>query len=127
MRTLLRGAHRVHWLGYRQDIASILRSLDVLVLPSYVEGAPNVVLEAMCARTAIVATSVSGTPELVRDGIEARLVPSRDAAALGRALVEVLSDSGLRQRLTTAARHRVWEKFGLHRMISEYEASLFRL
>ena len=124
MRTLLRGAHRVHWLGYRKDIASILRSLDVLVLPSYVEGAPNVVLEAMCARTAIVATSVSGTPELVRDGIEARLVPPRDADALGRALVEVLSDAGLRQRFSAAARQRVWEKFGLHRMISEYEAKL---
>jgi len=127
MRTILRGAHRVHWLGYRKDIAAILRSLDVLVLPSYVEGAPNVVLEAMCARTAIVATSVSGTPELVRDGIEARLVPSRDTDALTRALVEVLSDSELRQRLTTAARQRVWEKFGLHRMISEYEAKLSAL
>jgi len=127
MRTLLQGTHRVHWLGYRRDIASILRSLDVLVLPSYVEGAPNVVLEAMCARTAIVATSVSGTPELVRDGIDARLIPARDAGALSRALVEVLSDPALRERFTTSARQRVWERFGLHRMISEYEATLSKL
>jgi len=127
MRAILGDAHRVHWLGYRTDIPSILKSLDVLVLPSYVEGAPNVVLEAMCAGTAIVATAVSGTPELVRDGIEARLVPAKDTNALARALIEVLSDSSLRQRLTAAARERVVEKFGLNRMIDEYEATLASL
>jgi glycosyltransferase involved in cell wall biosynthesis len=121
MRAILGNAHRVHWMGYRTDIPKILKSLDVLVLPSYVEGAPNVVLEAMCAGTAIVATAVSGTPELVRDGIEARLVPSRDADSLARALIEVLSDADLRERLVAAGRERVKEKFGLERMIDEYE------
>ena len=124
MRMILGDAHRVHWMGYRTDIAAILKSLDVLVLPSYVEGAPNVVLEAMCAGTAVVATEVSGTPELVRDGIEARLIPSRNTEALTGALIEMLSDGQLRQRVKTAARERVEEKFGLDRMIDEYEAAL---
>jgi glycosyltransferase involved in cell wall biosynthesis len=124
MRSLLDDSPRVNWMGYRTDIPSILKSLDVLVLPSYVEGAPNVVLEAMCAETAVVATAVSGTPELVRDGIEARLVPAKDASSLADALVELLSDASLRRQFTGAARLRVTEKFGVDRMIDEYENSL---
>jgi len=127
MRSLLKGSSRVHWMGYRTDIPNILKSLDVVVLPSYVEGAPNVVLEAMCAETAVVATAVSGTPELVRDGIEARLVPAKNASLLEEALVEVLSDASLREQLTGAARIRVREKFGIARMIDEYEKSLAHL
>lgn len=127
MRSLLAGASRAHWIGYRTDIASILKTLDVLVLPSYVEGAPNVVLEAMCAGTAVVATAVSGTPELVRDGIEARLVPARDVSSLANALIEVLSDAELRGRLSAQARVRVSENFGLDRMIDQYEGALWRL
>ena len=127
MRSLLEGSSRVHWMGYRLDIPNILKSLDVVVLPSYVEGAPNVVLEAMCASTAVVATAVSGTPELVRDGIEARLVPAKNAVLLEDALVEVLSDASLRARLTHAARLRVVEKFGIDRMIDEYERHLHQL
>jgi glycosyltransferase involved in cell wall biosynthesis len=127
MKSLLKGTSRVHWMGYRTDIAEILKSLDVLVLPSYVEGAPNVVLEAMCAETAVVATAVSGTPELVRDGIEARLVPARDASSLARAIIEILGDADLRSKLTSAGRARVVERFGLDRMIDEYEGSLERV
>ena len=63
----------------------------------------------------------------MRDGIDARLIPARDAGALSRALVEVLSDPALRERFTISARQRVWERFGLHRMISEYEATLSKL
>jgi len=127
MRSLLEGSSRVHWMGYRLDIPNILKSLDAVVLPSYVEGAPNVVIEAMCASSAVVATAVSGTPELVRDGIEARLVPAKNAVLLEDALVEVLSDASLRARLTHAGRLRVVEKFGIDRMIDEYERHLYQL
>jgi len=127
MRSLLGNAPRVHWLGYRTDVPKILKSLDVLVLPSYVEGAPNVVLEAMCSGTAVVATAVSGTPELVRDGVEARLVPSRDVSSLASALTEVLADGAMRQRFVEAGRERVREKFALDRMIDEYERAIGRV
>lgn len=124
MQSLLAAAPRVHWLGYRGDVHRILRSFDVMVLPSYIEGAPNIVLEAMSAGAAIVATAVSGTPELVRAGMEARLVPARDQEALAAALIEVLSDAALRERMTAAARRRVVEKFPLSRMIDAYEMLL---
>jgi glycosyltransferase involved in cell wall biosynthesis len=123
MRELFGDAPRVHWLGYRQDVASILKSLDVMVLPSYVEGAPNVVLEAMSAGTAIVATDVSGTPELVRDGVEARLIEPRDSEAIATSLIEMLSSSELRQRFAAAARDRVESTFMLEAMVDHYEAA----
>jgi glycosyltransferase involved in cell wall biosynthesis len=124
MRDILKDVPRVHWTGYRTDIASILRALDLLVLPSYVEGAPNVVLEAMCAGTPIVATAVSGTPELVRDGMDARLVAPRNTQALIEGLIQMLSDRDLRERMAASARARVGAEFGLGRMIDEYEAAM---
>lgn len=124
MRNLLDGAPRVHWLGYRKDVGSVMRSLDMLVLPSHVEGAPNVVLEAMASGPAIVATRVSGTPELVRDGVEAKLIPARDEQALARALIEVASDPELRSRLSAASKIRVSEKFTIPRMLDEFEQVL---
>lgn len=124
MRSILTAAPRVHWAGYRQEIFSVLRAFDVMVLPSYTEGAPNIVLEAMCAGAAIVATAVSGTPELVRDGSDARLVPPHDEAALGAALIAVLSDAALRARMTASARSRVVECFRLADMIEAYEHML---
>jgi glycosyltransferase involved in cell wall biosynthesis len=127
MRTLLGIAPRVHWLGYRTDVPEILHALDVLVLPSYVEGAPNVVLEAMCAGVPIVATAVSGTPELVRDRIEALLVRPRSEADLAASLIEALSKPDLRRGMADAAKCRVTEKFGLSTMIDAYEEALGRV
>lgn len=120
MRSLLEGVPRVVWLGYRTDVPNVMRSLDMLVLPSYVEGAPNVVLEAMSAGVAVVATDVSGTPELARDGVEARLVPPRDVDALALGMIELASDPVLRARMVSLAKRRVAECFTIPRMIDEY-------
>lgn len=127
LRSLLSAAPRVHWLGYRRDVPQILRALDLLVLPSYVEGAPNVVLEAMSAGTTVVATAVSGTPELVRDRVEALLVPPRDEGALAGAMIEAASNPGLRSGMADAAKRRVLENFGLPKMIDAYERVLGRI
>jgi glycosyltransferase involved in cell wall biosynthesis len=126
-REMLAGAPRVHWLGYRSDVPRVLKALDVLVLPSRVEGAPNVVLEAMAAGTAVLATAVSGTPELVRNGLEARLVPPRDPDALAAAMVEMATDAALRARLAAAARERVLREFTIDGMLDRYEALFARV
>lgn len=127
LREMLAGAPRVHWLGYRRDVPRVLKALDVMVLPSRVEGAPNVVLEAMAAGTPVLATAVSGTPELVRDGLEARLVPARDPHALAAAMVEMATDAGLRARLAAAARERVLREFTIDGMLDRYEALFARV
>jgi glycosyltransferase involved in cell wall biosynthesis len=127
MRTLLDTAPRVCWIGYRKDIPQVLKALDLMVLPSHVEGAPNIVLEAMSAGTAIVATAVSGTPELVRDGVEARLTPPRNPEKLAAALVEMLTGEELRNRMKVAAFSRVKAEFGIDRMLDSYEEALGRV
>lgn len=127
MRRSLAGAPRVIWLGYRSDMPPVLKSFDLLVLPSHVEGAPNVVLEAMSAGAAVLATRVSGTPELIRDGIEGRLIGPHDADNLAAAMIELLSDRGMRVRFSSASLERVKSEFTIERMIGSYESALASL
>lgn len=122
MKAILGDTPRVRWLGYRGNVAGILKALDLAVLPSYVEGAPNIVLEAMSARTAVLATAVSGTPELIHDGVEGKLIPPGDPDVLAAGVIDLLRDRSQRIRFTEAARARVTADFALTRMLDEYEA-----
>jgi glycosyltransferase involved in cell wall biosynthesis len=84
-------------LGRRDDVGSLLRRADVAVLPSYTEGLPNAVLEAMAYGVPVVATNVGGTRSLLATGAGI-IVPPRDARALASALERMLSDPELRAR-----------------------------
>jgi glycosyltransferase involved in cell wall biosynthesis len=99
----------VTFLGFRADAQALIAQLDLLVVPSYTEGTPLVVLEAANAGVPVVATAVGGIPEQVRDGIEAVLVPAGNHRALGDACFRVLSDAFLGERLAAAGRRRVHE------------------
>jgi glycosyltransferase involved in cell wall biosynthesis len=121
LRSTLSNAPRVHWLGHRNDVPSVMRALDMLVLPSHVEGAPNVVLEAMAAGLPVVATAISGTPELVRDGVDGLLVPDRNVDVLVKAVIDMASSPELRSSAGAAARHRALEQFTIDGMIDAYE------
>src|SRR5437660_11632373 len=77
--------------GHRSDLDGFLPFLDVLVLPSYTEGLPNVVLEASAAGVPVVATAVGGTPEVVEDGVTGYLVPPGDPEALAGRVRDVLA------------------------------------
>lgn len=114
-------ASRVHYLGFRSDAIGILKSVDLLVLPSYREGTPNIIMEAMACGRCIVATAVSGTPELVQDGATARLIPPYDAEMLAQTTVELLHDAEARARLGAAARERI-SAFNFEGMVDEYVA-----
>jgi glycosyltransferase involved in cell wall biosynthesis len=96
------GCHGVRFLGHRDDIADVLNALDVLVMPSYHEGLPMVLLEAMAAGRPVVATSVGGIPEVV-DSRSAFLVPPGSVDALIRAVRTVLTDRILAEALTKTA------------------------
>jgi glycosyltransferase involved in cell wall biosynthesis len=102
---------RVRFLGRRDDVPALLAVADVLVLPSWIEGLPLVVLEAMAAGVPVVATSVGGTPEAVVEGETGLLVPPRDASALARAIDAVLVDPDRARRLGEAGRRRARERF----------------
>jgi glycosyltransferase involved in cell wall biosynthesis len=101
-------AGRVSFLGYRLDVADILAAADLFVLPSLMEGLPMVLLEAMAAGRAIVATTVGAIPEVVVDRVQGLLVAPGNVGALASAVGRCLADPVLRATLghAAAARHR---------------------
>jgi glycosyltransferase involved in cell wall biosynthesis len=80
-------------LGFRRDVPDILAALDVLALPSIKsEATSQVILQALAVGTPVVATTVGGSPEVIRDGVTGRLVPPADGSALARAILDLLRD-----------------------------------
>lgn len=108
----------VRFLGLRMDVPALMGRFDLFALPSLWEGLPNVALEAMAARRAVVATRVNGTPEAVEEGRTGLLVPPRDAAALAKALTELLADAERRRAFGEAGRRRVETEFGMATMVA---------
>ena len=114
------GLAQFAWLpGERDDVAAIMRALDVFVLPSLAEGISNTILEAMATGLPVVATAVGGNPELV-DGRCGHIVPSADPAAMAQALLTYHSDAGLRARHGRAARARAKGSFSIAAMVQSY-------
>jgi glycosyltransferase involved in cell wall biosynthesis len=107
---------RVVFAGRIEDAGRLLADVDVLALPSWTEGLPLVVLEAMARRRAVVATPVGGTPEVVVDGVTGLLVPPRDPDALADALRRLLADAPLRARMGDAGYERVQARFSADAM-----------
>ena len=90
--------------------AEVARALDastVLVLPSRSEGLGRVIVEAFCRGRGVVASRVGGIPDIVEDGVNGLLIPPEDPAALADALVRVLEDRALAERLGAAAHDAV--------------------
>jgi glycosyltransferase involved in cell wall biosynthesis len=114
----------VRFLGHREDIPALLAASDLLVLPSYYEGLPNVVLEAMRFRKPVVATAAPGTTEVLVDGQTGRLVPVGDFRALAAALRDAIRDPEARRRWGEAGRARADAEFRAERMVERF-ASLY--
>ena len=122
-------AARVHFLGWRSDVAALLAASDLLLLPSAAEGMPNVVLEAMASHKPVVATDVEGILELLGEQAGPQVVARDDAASFVRQAVLLASDAALAAALGGQNRARAAEKFSLLSMVQSYEhlyASLLR-
>jgi len=115
-------ADRVHFHGRltQEEIARLLQIADVVVTPSVPtsigrrEGIPVVLMEAMSSGLPVVASGISGIPELVEDGQSGLLVPPRNAAALADALQKLSADEELRRRMGQVGREKVLREFNLH-------------
>lgn len=116
----LRLEDHVKMLGVRRDVARILAATDVFALSSTREGLPIVVLEAMAAARAVVATAVGDLPSIINDRETGIIVPPGDAHAMASALIELLNDESLAMRVGEAARSSV-QAYGLETMISRYQ------
>lgn len=109
----------VHWLGFRDDVADILRQADMFLLPSVSEGFSISTVEAMMAGVPVIATRSGGPEELIVDGETGFLIPVRDSAAIVTA-IEKLKFPEIRQSVVARARTNASEKFGLATMLQEY-------
>jgi colanic acid/amylovoran biosynthesis glycosyltransferase len=95
----------------RVEVRAALRRADVFLLPSLSEGLSNATLEAMAVGLPVVVTDVGGMRELVTDGVDGFVVPSRDPAALAAALLDLAADSELREKMGERGRQRVVDDF----------------
>jgi glycosyltransferase involved in cell wall biosynthesis len=110
----------VVFAGFRPDLDAWMPNADLLALPSFNEGLPNVVLEACACGVPCVATAVFGTPEVLRDGINGYLVPAGDAAKLAGRITDLLADPDLRRRMGAAGRELVGEQFTFAAQARQY-------
>ena len=78
--------------GHRSDMPNVLRAAQFVVLPSYREGMPKILLEAAACGRAVITTDVPGCRDAIEPGVTGLLVPARDAAALARAMEQLLVD-----------------------------------
>jgi glycosyltransferase involved in cell wall biosynthesis len=111
----------VRFLGSRADVAEILDSIDVMIVPSHTEGISNAALEAMAAGLPVVATAVDGNLEAVVPGETGLLVPPGVPQALAEAMLTYWENPQLVARHGRAARLRCDHVFGMARMIAEFE------
>ncbi len=110
----------VLYLGPRPDIPALLSLSDLCVLPSYREGLPRVLVEAGAMQVPCVTTDVPGCRDVVRDGWNGRLVPSRDAPALAAAITGLLDDVDARLSMGRRGYRHVKENFDLSYVADAY-------
>lgn len=110
----------IRWLGHRDDMAELLRQVDIAVLPSHHEGAPRFLLEAAASSLPLVATDIPGCRVVVRDGINGFLVPPKDTQALAKALERLLQDPDLRARMGQASRSIAVQEFDERKIINQW-------
>jgi glycosyltransferase involved in cell wall biosynthesis len=106
--------------GFRADLDRFLPFFDLLALPSFTEGMPNVVLEAFAAGVPVVSTAVGGAPELVEEGASGFLVPAGDAAAMADRICEALASGERLRDMGLQGRQRVHDQFTFAAQSREY-------
>jgi glycosyltransferase involved in cell wall biosynthesis len=109
----------VRLVGFQSDVPSFLSALDAFAFATCSEGFGQVMIEAMAAGTAVVASKVAPLTEIATDGQTALLVEAENPSAFADALARVLNDSTLRQQIVNAARARVQNYFTAERMTRE--------
>lgn len=112
--------NKVHFLGQRSDLPDVYASFDIFVLPSFDEGMPMAVLEAMAARKPVVATRVGGIPKMVEDQVSGILVEPGNAEQFTEALIQLLEKPRKAAELGRCAFEDVQNRFSSDVMAKSY-------
>ncbi len=120
-------ADMVQLVGFHADVWPVFEAADMVCMPSKSEGMPNVLLEAMAAGCPVVATKVGGVPEAIISGENGLLVEPEDAPALALALASLIDDPAMAQRLASAARRTVEQRFLARDVVARYAELYERL
>lgn len=116
----------LQWLGHVDDMPALLRTIDVLALPTfYGEGLPKSLIEAAASGCALVTTDVPGCREVVEHEVDGLRVPVRDGVTLARAIARLHDDPALRARLAEAGRRKALERFD-ERIVIERTIAVYR-
>lgn len=113
---------RVFLFGDRNDVGDLLRGFDLFAMSSRTEGYSIALIEASAAALPIVATEVGGNAEIVRDGVNGRLVPAGDSVRMMTTLRELIEDPALRARLGQAGREWALREGSFTTMAKRYDA-----
>lgn len=120
-------AGSVHFAGFRTDIPALTAACDICILPSYFEGMGRVVLEGMAAGKPVIASHVGGIVELIRDGETGLFINPGRPAELADALLRLVREPALRDRLGRAAQQAVSSRFSAQTMVDQLVAVYDRL
>ena len=112
-------ADRVQFLGFRNDVALILRAADIFALFSRWEGLPLTILEAMAAERPVVATAVDGNVEAVQHGLTGLISPAEDIGQFATNLTTLVREPDRAREMGTAGRRLVEQRFGVERMAQQ--------
>lgn len=115
---------RVRFLGYRDDVADLLRAADIFVLASHREGMPRSIIEAMMTGLPVVSTDIRGAREEVEHGKTGFLVPVLDPYSLAKALDQLAANPNLRDRLGATGRKRALKLYDEAKVIDRQIKSL---
>jgi glycosyltransferase involved in cell wall biosynthesis len=110
-------AHCVRLVGFQPNVPVWLAAADINVLPTFYEGLPLTILEAMASGLPTVASNVGGIPEVIEDGVSGLLVPAGDIQRLAKAVASLVRDPATRVRIGHAARARVLRSFSFQQQI----------
>ena len=112
---------QIVFLDHRSDIFSVLKTMDIFVLPSYSEGLPNALMEAMACGLVCVSSNVGGVKILIQDGITGRLFSPGDKKVLESMILQLTDDSELRMKLGKAAKEKILREFGWNQITKKYK------
>jgi glycosyltransferase involved in cell wall biosynthesis len=110
----------VELLGFRKDIPQLMQQADIIVLPSYREGLPKVLLEAAACGRAVITTDVPGCRDAIEPDQTGLLVPMKNANALAMAMKRLIDDPDYQQQLGLAGRALAEREFGIDRVVAAH-------